>query len=259
MKIRCFAKSICLLLNILGISFSAPVFAGGIEMPPIKGLFFSMLGGANFETSGTTASVNLAGLVTNLYVANNHFTTGPMLGADIGYRWFFHQESRWFSLAAESSYTVITSPYGKVRPLFFINANFDTLNFNYEVQSMPLFAVFTMGRCYGWFEPYVVGGLGVSWNQAFNYNEVPTDPDATALPMRTMFRIGTRAEFAWTAGAGFGFRTTDTTNMGLEYRYTNYGNAALDPAAQQSTSQRLNLGKIQSNALLARLTITWAQ
>lgn len=245
----------------LGIGFSAITIAGGIETPTeVAGPYFSMFGGVNWEYSGTTSAVNFGGLATNLYVPNNdNSTTGPVVGADVGYAWALAERTMFLALGVESSYTRVISPYGRVRPLFFVNPNFDTLNYNYAITSVPLFGTFKFGGIIaGFFEPYVLAGVGVSWNRAFNYNEVPTDPLATASPMRSMFQPNSETEFAYTFGGGFGFQVTRSTNLALEYRYTNYGNASLNSSLYQETTQGLSLGEIHSNALLARMTVFWA-
>jgi opacity protein-like surface antigen len=255
MKLKQLKKSIRPLVCVAGVSFSALAFAGGIEIAPSHSAgYVSVFGGANWITTGQTAAVNLGGLVTNLYVGNSSTSqAGPIAGASLGYH--FHKRRFWLNLGAESSYTQVTSPSGRVRPLFFINPTFDTLNFNYQVQAVPLFGELMLGGRFGVFEPYAIAGAGVSWNQAYNYNEVPTNPNGTALPARTMFNSRTLTEFAWNAGVGFGLRTTRSTSLGFEYRYTNYGNLALNPAGQQGTNQTVNLGELSSNALLARVTV----
>jgi opacity protein-like surface antigen len=245
------------MLYAAGVSISAMTFAGDMgTLPPSgSGIYFSGFGGANWVSTHKTSSVNVAGLANNLYVGNSSSQAGPIVGGDIGYHWKPANRWFWLNVGVESSFTQLTSPNGLVHPLFSANPNFDTLNFNYDARAVPLFGMLTLAGNFGHFAPYVIGGLGVSWNKAYNYNEVPTNPNLTALPMRTMFNSRTQVEFAWTVGAGIAYAVTQSTSIGLEYRYTNYGNLALNPAPQQATRQILNLGKMTANALLVRMTV----
>lgn len=265
MKKRYLKKSLQPLLYIAGVSFSTLVLAGGIEVPPSgSGAYFSMFGGANWIVSGQSSSVNFSGdptnLATNLYVASSSTSrVGPMVGVDVGYHWESMSRHFWLNAGVETSYTEMTSAYGIVYPLFYISPNFDTLSFNYEAQAVPLFGEFTLGAKFlRVVEPYIIGGVGVSWNRAFNYNEVPTAPNLTALPMRTMFNARTQSEFAWNVGAGLGFQATPSTTISLEYRYTDYGNLALNATPGQATNEAPSLGALTSNALLARMTVVFA-
>ncbi len=228
-------------------------------------VFFSVFSGVNWENSGTTTSVNLGGgLNSNLYEASKTYTVGPMAGLAVGYRWIFPNQimprrTFWIGLGLESAYTQVTSKEGRVRPLFLINTGFETLNFNYSVSSVPLLVVGQLGaRIRPWCEPYLVFGTGISWNRAFDYKETPTDPDAAALPMRAMFQSHSTLGFAFMTGLGVDFRATDSTNVGIEYRYSNFGNASLNPTSQQATDEKLRLSNIHSNALLFHMTVLWS-
>lgn len=243
-------------LGVSALLLSGTALAGGVEQPSPGGVYFSMLGGVNWEYSGQNAFVNLGGITTNLYQASKVSTTGPLVGFDIGYAWMMSQNV-WVALGGESSYTRVISPAGLVRPLFLVNPGFDTLNFTYAVSSVPIFAVFKLGFTVWHYGLYVLAGAGIAWNKAYNYNEVPTIPSRTALPMRAMYRSNTEADFAYTAGLGILFNLTASTCLGIEYRFTNYGDASLSPTTQQTTTQGLSLGEVRSNALLARLTVKW--
>ena len=159
------------------------------------------------------------------------------------------------SLGLETGYTRVVDLGGRVHPLYMINPGFDTLDFHYAVSSVPLLAVSTVQFPMSSWTPYILGGLGVSWNHASNYHEFPTDPNASALPMRCSFRSYTRLGFAYTLGAGLSYALTARTQLGLEYRFTNYGKAELNPSTEQSTTSRLPLGTISSHAALLRLSV----
>ena len=249
-------KSAVSLVGALSMTYSTAMYAGGVEISTgTRGPFLSFLGGANWISSSQSATSNFGGLTTNLYQVNSSSVAGPFLGVDAGYLW--QVAHRYYLLTGvETSYTVAKAPYGIVYPLYLLG-NFDTLNFNYQLSSVPLFGLIAFGTKFGLFAPYVFGGLGVSWNTAENYNEVATNPDGSALPMRSMFGSNTGADFAWTVGAGTVLQIASHSAIRIEYRYTDYGVVCLSPTSTQSASQKLKLGAITSNALLIGLTVAW--
>ena len=59
-------------------------------------------------------------------------------------------------------------------------------------------------------EPYVMGGLGAAWNKS----------DSTRLA-----KGDDKFSFAWTLGAGIGYRLSDCWDLDLGYRYVDLGEA----------------------------------
>lgn len=250
------------LLCAASLSFASLTFAGGVEVPSPSSFYMTLFGGSNWETSGELTAVDLAGggLLVNQYNPNSdNSRAGPIAGLDLGYRWVNQRDTFFLGLGVETSWTTVTSPYGIVNPAINLAPDIDTLSYNYEVQSVPLFGMLQLGGRMGLVELYAIGGLGVSWNQGYNYNEVATNPGGASAPGAAMYQQHTQTEFAYTAGAGIDFVATTSTRVGLEYRYTNYGTAALTPTPIQDTSNKLNLGDIISNALLLHLTVLFSQ
>ena len=59
-------------------------------------------------------------------------------------------------------------------------------------------------------EPYIMGGLGMAWNKA----------DSTAYT-----KGNHKISFAWTMGAGIGYRLSECWGLDLGYRYVDLGTA----------------------------------
>ena len=232
------------------------VYAEGVPERREGTDFFSMFAGVNWEfTQQVSSIVNLDANNTNLYQFNRTDTTGPFVGLDIGRRGEFGHVG-FFSVGLETGYTRVIAG-GRVHPLFFINPAFDSLYFTYAISSVPVFAMGQLGwHLRYWCDTYLIGGAGMSWNRASNYNEVEVGP--AAAPMQTMYQPYTTLAFAYTIGAGMGFHLSDSTLLGFEYRLSNFGNASLGPTLLQSTSERLNLGSFWSNSLLARMTVLFS-
>ena len=218
--------------------------------------FIYLIDGASWENSGATTSVNLGGLNTNLYEASQQAVVAPWagLGLGFGYQWFPYNNFL-ATLALEANYTRMISKAGIVRPFYFVNPAFDTLNYTYTIENIPVLLVSQLGWQVEKISPYFLVGLGVSWNRASQYNETPTDPNGTAAPMRAGFQKHTEGDFAYMLGFGLSYQLSLRCNFGLEYRYTNFGQASLNSTPIQTTTERLSLGVLHSNALFIRFNV----
>jgi len=67
-----------------------------------------------------------------------------------------------------------------------------------------------MSMPYKQFEPYIMGGLGAAWNKA----------DSTAVT-----KGDSKVSFAWTLGAGIGYRLSRCWDLDLGYRFADLGEA----------------------------------
>jgi len=254
-------KNRCKLVGLLIVFFSGSALAAGISAPPrfSHGLYVSLFGGANWVTSGKTRTIRIGSgsFDVNRYIANKDSAVSSLVGLDIGYRWnLASRYLHWVTLGLETSYMRVISQKGLVVPSLLTDPNPSTLDYTYAVSSIPLFAVSQIGWQIGKrIEPYVIGGIGVSWNKASNYHEDPLSAQATT---NSIFRSKTLSSFAYTVGAGVAFQVSSSSSIGLEYRYTNYGKASLGTNGLKgfptSGSQKLSLGNIHSNALLLRFT-----
>lgn len=217
--------------------------------------YFSLCGGVNWERSGQTTSVNFGGLDTNLYQPQRSYQTGPIWGVEGGRQWLFTQNA-WVSLGLQAGYTQAVNMAGTVRPLYYLNPGFDTLNYTYSIRSIPLLVVGQLGYTLrNKWQPYVIGGLGVSLNRASDYNEIPTNSGNTAMAMRSMFGDYTNTAFAYTLGLGISYLLIPSTSVGVEYRFASYGSGSFSQNNGSTTG--LNLGQIYSNNLFARLTVNF--
>ncbi|MBQ4471905.1 MAG: porin family protein [Alphaproteobacteria bacterium] len=77
-----------------------------------------------------------------------------------------------------------------------------------DVWTVPALANLYASMPYQNFEPYVMGGLGMAWNKSDSTHEVKGDE---------------KMSFAWTAGAGIGYRLTSCWGLDLGYRYVDLG------------------------------------
>lgn len=238
-------------IGFVGLFTAALMGVASFDKTPV----FSLWGGLNWENSGKTAEVNLVGSLNNqLFQPTNRYTIGPFVGIDAGERWYFNNRPIYLSLMGELSYTKVVSAYGVEQPQ--VGSHSDTLNYNYAISDVPLFLVGQFGWYKGMLEGYLIGGIGLSWNTASDFKEIPTNPTSgTASASRGMFQRNTLTEFAYVIGMGAGIEFNEYFTMDVEYRFTGYGDAELKgrPLTNGNTSQPLPLGDVNSNAILLRL------
>lgn len=185
-------------IGFVGLFTAALMGVASFDKTPV----FSLWGGLNWENSGKTAEVNLVGSLNNqLFQPTNRYTIGPFVGIDAGERWYFNNRPIYLSLMGELSYTKVVSAYGVEQPQ--VGSHSDTLNYNYAISDVPLFLVGQFGWYKGMLEGYLIGGIGLSWNTASDFKEIPTNPTSgTASASRGMFQRNTLTEFAYVIGMG---------------------------------------------------------
>ena len=79
-----------------------------------------------------------------------------------------------------------------------------------DVWSVPALMNVYASVPYKQFEPYILGGLGAAWNKV----------DSTR-----MTKSDDKISFAWTLGAGIGYRLSSCWGFDLGYRYVDLGEA----------------------------------
>ena len=79
-----------------------------------------------------------------------------------------------------------------------------------DVWTVPALMNVYLSMPYRHFEPYVMGGLGMAWNKADSTHATKGD---------------SKMSFAWTAGAGIGYRLSRCWALDLGYRYVDLGEA----------------------------------
>ena len=162
----------------------------------------------------TLAVAGLFGTITTARAADDGLMTMNMsqgyavMQAGMGFGRKDYKEAAVFALGAgyhlnrllKSDLTIGMRAWGKVKKD----------DYKADVWTIPALMNVYASIPYGRFEPYVMGGLGVAWNKA----------DSTALT-----KSDDRMSFAWTMGAGVGYRVSRCWELDLGYRYADLGQA----------------------------------
>lgn len=218
-----------------------------------------VLGGgtySNFGSENTTVQLNNS--VTNEYDANNNSNWNLLGGIGIGYTFPL---SPLFQLSTYLSGYVVGMGMveGVEHPFVNDNPNYDTLDYQFKVNSYALMLESRLAVTRYPLQPFVLAGIGGSWNELFNYEESPTNPNGTAAPVPEGFSDHGEASFAYQVGVGlqYNFLQGDTGQctwqVSLDYRYMNFGEGSLGTNPAQTTNETLKLSNIDTQAIVLTL------
>jgi opacity protein-like surface antigen len=102
------------------------------------------------------------------------------------------------------------------------------------------------------FHPYLLVGIGASFNKAYNYNtNIPTN-----LSFTRMYNNNSCSSFTYSVGAGVDLDVTNRVRFGIGYRFSDLGTVKLGKAIINKTTVPGTLSQphLYTNALLAQLT-----
>ena len=209
-----------------------------------------MYGGvALFNTPANTQTITLTPGVDNRY--SNPDFRHSQLQLGIGAGLLMRASDQFLIQVGASLFHIFntTVNQGLVEPLINIMPGFDTLDYRYDINYIPVFAELTIMSEHDWFglhfRPYAVVGAGVSINEFKGYTEVATDPNssATASP-NSLFQNESLTQSAYELGAGFWFSINQHTKVTVDYRYMHLGDTRPATAAAQTTQTRLAVGNV---------------
>jgi len=219
----------------------------------------SLTGGAAFSRPSNNTTLQLNQFVTSLYVNDEKNQAGFFAGIGIGHTFeqIYHKPLN-LSLNLmlyDVSFGHVT---GTEQP-FVSGGDFDTLEYKFRVRSYPLMImprlIFTS---FSW-QPFIFGGLGVSWNRAYDYQEKPTDSSLGAAPATVPFNDKTIAAFAYQVGLGIqhqiyqNIKQHITLDVAMDYHYMNLGTGQLGTIPAETTDDHLKVPRLSAQALAISL------
>lgn len=178
-----------------------------------------------------------------------------LIGGGGGYQW----DHRNIALSLGFNVQDLAKNYLAGRNSPFINGgSFDTLDYSAQETSFAVLfepkLIWVTHRV----QPYLLAGLGVSYNHAENYQETLTNPDSTAVPTNTPFNNATSTNFAYELGVGFQCVFSPRKYvpiLAVDYRFTDWGSLSLAPYTNQPTPGILNLGHMRTDSVNVSLII----
>ncbi len=129
----------------------------------------------------------------------------------------------------------------------------DQYTYQYNVTARTLFAEAKLMRPYhDKFYPYLLGGIGGSFNKASNFS-TNVSP---FLTFTRSYQNHTSSAFAYKVGVGIDMDVVQHARLGLTYRFSGLGRADLGSATINGTavSATLNQSSLFANEILIQLT-----
>ena len=99
--------------------------------------------------------------------------------------------------------------------------------------------------------PWVSGSIGVGFNRAYAFNNVPVIEEAVKNPN---FTDHTKTSFTYTVGAGIQHSFTDHLQVGIGYEFADWGKSSLGRAAGQTMNKGISLNHLYTNGFLVNFT-----
>lgn len=102
-----------------------------------------------------------------------------------------------------------------------------------------------------WLIPWVSSSIGVGFNRAHSFDNVPLIFEAV---QNSNFTSNTKTAFSYTLGAGVQKALSEHCQIGIGYEFSDWGKNALGRAAGQTLGGGLTLNHLYTNGVLANLT-----
>jgi opacity protein-like surface antigen len=99
--------------------------------------------------------------------------------------------------------------------------------------------------------PFIVGTVGVGFNNARSFWSQPTIPQAVPIPG---FSNNTTTTFTYSIGVGLQHQYNDNWFVGLEYAFADWGKSQLGIANNQTTGNGLVIRHLYTNNILLNLS-----
>lgn len=130
--------------------------------------------------------------------------------------------------------------------------NFNNYAYSYNVRNTRLSAKGKLLLDKSWpVMPWISCSLGVGFNQAHNYVNVPTIAEADPI---ANFASNTTTAFTYTFGAGIQKSLGKHIQIGIGYEFADWGKSQLERQANQALNSGLTLNHLYTNGFIANLT-----
>lgn len=199
---------------------------------------FSLSLGPAWTNSGQTQTLVLQPNVANKYVSDHN--TSSFFNGELFLGWEKVLQQR---LTAQMGLALnLTSPTTQNGVIWqMANPLFDNETYHYKINHGHVaFKTKLIRETSTQYHPYLFGSLGVGFNRAYGFENIPLISQVVASPNFTPY---TKSSFTYTVGAGIQRNLYRSLDIGLEYIFGDWGASQLNPAPTQTTS----IGLIQDH------------
>lgn len=231
-------------------TLSPALFAGTMGPVQTHDPFVTTLSlGPTWTKPGQTQTFFLAPEIEKTYVANKPSST--MINGEI----FIGLSNVWTSmLTTQLGLAVNAAGNAALNGVIWDDADpiFDNYIYNYSLkhQSVSLEGKILADGGY-WLIPWVKASIGVGFNQAYGFNNIPVIFEAVP---NSNFQNNTTTAFTYTAGAGVQKALNEHWQVGVGYEFSDWGKSRLNPALGQTTGSGLELDHLYTNGVLFNIT-----
>jgi opacity protein-like surface antigen len=191
---------------------------------PTKGVWYvDLAAGWVFNYHADQYTVSQQSFFPDVYFSNNN-QNSEVVALSGGYSW--HRDDVWLpilSLGLEYSYYFPIKSTGFIQKFFSPNLTDYTYEFKTHFQQLNLLAKANIYRWSSGLSPYLLGGIGNSWNTLNSYTEMALPGITPRIPPG--FSKGTTSNFVYILGFGMDYDINKNFQIGLGYRYDVLGKA----------------------------------
>lgn len=228
-------------------------FAGmmGYETAPYlkKGIALNV--GPAWSDPGRKQTIYFSPTFPQTYVANSNTNT---LGS--GEVFLFFQKDVWADLQAQLGLSVAATTNIHLKGDIWLDDDPDFNNFAYSYKIKHTH-VAVRGKLYKEIRhviaAYLGASIGVGFNHAYHYLNVPKLPEMRAEPP---FPSNNNKAFTYTLDVGIHKNINECWAIEIGYEFMDWGKTYLDRAVDQSSGIGLNLNHVYTNALQVGLSFT---
>lgn len=214
-------------------------------------LVFTLSGGPVWENAGQTQTLFLQQNIEKTYSATN--PTNALADGElfIGFQHIWStqfQGQLGMAVEATSNANLSGNIWDDADP------EFNNFLYSYQVHHSHIALkgkLLTNTSVYA-LKPYLSGSVGVGFNKAYHFNNIPMIFEAIATPN---FTPKTTTSFTYTVGIGIQKAILTHWQVGMGYEFADWGQNHLGPASGQTSNEGLAMNHFYTNGLL--FNITW--
>lgn len=220
-----------------------------------------LMGGPAFFNISNGSYINVNQYMLNEYITRSQAQARPIYGLGVAHSFDGFNKPLSLSLGLFGYYLDYGTIKGTENP--FVNDGiFDSLNYKFHARSLSTLIESRFIYTHFKWQPYILAGVGVSWNRLYKYNETPSTSSDSAAIATSQFPSNTMASFAYELGLGVQRQIfIDSSGvfqyfLSLDYRYLNNGKAELGQSSVQTTHDHFQVSNLTSQAILFSLKFT---
>ena len=194
------------------------------------------------------------------FVEKSTYSNQPMGGVSAGIEFpIWQNAARWqTTLAYYISNTFETNGidyFYSIPTLGNKKYQFSLMNQRAMFENKVLFALDEVLYDYPGFYFYLMLGIGLAFNNAYDYHETSIDP--TTPPPDTYFADNSTTSPTYSAGLGIEAELAETLRLGLGYRFSDFGQVSLGDYNYGDTGNTLTNNNVLVNEMILELTVVF--